>query len=149
VKEVNAMLARIPLLAVSLLLLSANALAVENNQIEFKDYTIHYNVFPSTALSPRIADATGIKRDPSHLVLTMVVNKNQGSEAQKSVKADISGNVINIYGQVRQLRPREINDRGVIYYISDFGVAENARLKFLLNVVPEGERKGVDFRFTR
>ena len=142
------MIIRSTLLLFALLCLSPAGLATEPYEIQYGDYVVHYNVFPSEVLLPRVAKATGIRRAKSQLVLTLVVKEKQGDQSSQSIQADITGNIINIYGQVRSIKPREINDRGVIYYVQDFPTGNNERLKFSLRVTPEGEDQPLQFEFS-
>ncbi len=129
--------------------LSPQLLAAESNQINYKDYTIHYNAFPSDHLQPNVAKAVGIKRDPKRAVVTVVINRNKAGDAPESVKANVNGNAFNLTGMMRRMKLRELKDRGAVYYISDFGVRNGERLTFALSVKPEGETQEKEFKFTK
>jgi len=124
-------------------------LAADENQVNFKDYTIHFNAFPSEHLQPNIAKAVGIERDSSRAVVTVVINKNDDLLKQKSVKANVNGNAFNLSGMMRRMKLREVNDRGAIYYISDFGVRDGERLTFAMSVKPDGETQKKEFKFNK
>ncbi len=128
---------------------SPQVMAAEPNQINYKDYTIHFNAFPSDHLQPNMAKAVGIKRDASRAVVTVVVNKNKTGNETESVKANVNGNAFNLTGMMRKMKLRELKDRGAIYYISDFGVRNGERLTFALSVKPEGEAREKEFKFTK
>jgi len=123
--------------------------ATDANQVKFKDYTIHFNAFPSEHLQPKMAEAIGIERDASHAVVTVVINKNGQLLKPESVKAIVAGNAFNLTGMMRTMKLREVNDRGAIYYISDFGVRNGERLTFNMSVRPEGEMQKKEFKFDK
>lgn len=129
--------------------LSPLLFANDANQVTFKDYTIHFNAFPSEHLQPNIAKAIGIERDSSHAVVTVVINKNNESLKPQSVKANVNGNAFNLTGMMRRMKLREVKDHGAIYYISDFGVRNGERLTFNMSVRPEGELQKKEFKFDK
>jgi hypothetical protein len=128
---------------------SPQLLAENPNQVNYKDYTIHFNAFPSDHLQPNVARAVGIERDPSRAVVTVVINKNKQGKAPESVKANVDGNAFNLTGMMRRMKLRELKDKGAVYYISDFGVRSGERLTFAMSVKPEGEQQKKEFKFTR
>ncbi len=137
------------LIFTAILLTSPILFAADANQVKFKDYTIHFNAFPSEHLQPNIAKSVGIERDSSHAVVTVVINKNGESLTPESVKGIVAGNAFNLTGMMRTMKLREVNDRGAIYYISDFGVRNGERLTFNMSVRPEGELQKKEFKFDK
>jgi hypothetical protein len=131
------------------LFVSTQLLAEDPNKVIYKDYTIHFNAFPSDHLQPNVAKAVGIERDPSRAVVTVVINKNKQGKAPESVKANVDGNAFNMTGMMRRMKLRELQDKGAVYYISDFGVRNGERLTFAMSVKPEGEKQKKEFKFTR
>jgi len=131
-------------------LFSYSVYAGDANQIEYNGYTIHFNAYPSDHLQPNIAKAIGVKRGQSHAVVTVVVNKkNETDKAPQSVKARVKGNAFNLTGMMRRMKLRELEDKGAIYYISDFGVRQGERLTFALSVKPDGESQEKEFKFSK
>lgn len=141
------MFVRLATVLIGLWVCAPLALSLESHEVHYGDYTVYYNVFPSESLLPQVARATGIRRAESQLVLTMVVRQERDGQQSESIQADIDGNIINIYGQVRPIRPRQIKDQGVIYYIHDFAAADNERLKFSINVTPRGADQPLRLEF--
>ena len=122
---------------------------IGDTEFQFRDYTVHYNTFPSMSLDPHIAKAVGIKRAPYRSVLTIAVKKHGLAQAINSSKAKITGTAYNLIGQIRSIELREIKDGDAIYYVGDFTALEHENLKFKLSVHPEGERVAQQLEFER
>jgi hypothetical protein len=114
----------------------------------FGDYTIHYNAFNSNVLQPKMAEAYGIVRSKNRGMLTIsVIKKEKGSPTGKAVHAAVTASASNLTGQFRSFNVREIDDGDSIYYMSEFHVANEEMLDFVLQVLPEGETKVLTVRF--
>lgn len=96
----------------------------------FGDYTVHLNAFNSDTLQPSMAKAYNIVRSKNRGLLTISVVKNSLSEKPKPVKANVRGKATNLTGQLKDIKIREINDGGAVYYISEFHVADKEVLDF-------------------
>ena len=121
----------------------------DRNEIQFNDYVIYYNTFPSVVLEPRIASVVGIKRSNSRSVLTIAVKKKRLGASEQSIKANISGKVYTLMGHIREIILQEVNDGDAIYYIGDFTALDRETLTFKLSVRPEGAIYSKDFEFKR
>jgi hypothetical protein len=128
-------------------LIGNTALAQNDNEISFANYTVHYNAFPSEFLEPQISKAVGLRRSASRGVITLAVKKRDGS-VSKSVKADINGTATNLIGQIRRLRMIEVRDGDVVYYVGNFVMTRDERLTFRLSVRPEGDSRWKEFSFS-
>jgi hypothetical protein len=137
------------MLTSALLLGNSVLFASESNQVDFNDYTVHFNAFPSDHLNERVAKVIGVERDLAHAIITIVVNKKDGKSLPKSVKANIHGNAFNLTGMMRKLKLREVEDHGAIYYVSDFGVRDGEHLTFAMTVQPQGEKFKKNFKFDK
>jgi len=114
----------------------------------FGDYTIHYNAFNSDVLQPNMAEAYGIVRSKNRGMLTIsIIKKEKGSPTGKAVRAAVTASASNLTGQFRTFDVREIKDGNSIYYMSEFHVAHEEMLDFVLQVLPEGETKVLTVRF--
>jgi hypothetical protein len=134
-------------LAATLLLGTTTAMAQNENEVSFANYTVHYNAFPSEFLEPKISKAVGLKRSASRGVITLAVKKRDGNTS-RSVKADIKGTATNLIGQIRRLDMIEVRDGDVVYYVGDFAIARDERLTFKLSVHPDGDTRREEFTFT-
>ena len=107
--------------------------------VTFGDYTVHYSAFTTDLLQPEVAKAYQITRSRSRALLnTSVLKKLMGTTGQP-VRATVKATVTNLSAQLRTIAMRELNDKGAIYYIGEFPVANEETLRFKLEVTPEGE----------
>ena len=62
-------------------------------------------------------------------------------------RVDVSAR--NLAGQGRSIRMREIREGNAIYYIGEFGVANEETLNFDVRAQPQGSQAIVDVRFSQ
>ena len=81
-------------------------------------------------------------------MLTVSVIKKDAAGVDKPVRANITASASNLTGQFRQFKVREVDEANSIYYLSEFHVAHEEMLDFVLQVLPEGSTKPliVEFR---
>jgi len=136
-------------LLAGLLLSIPFALAQNEYEVSFGNYTVNYNSFPSTVLDANIAKAIGIKRSDARGVMTIAIRYTAEGQPAKPVKADITATATNLIGQIRKLDFKEVKEDGVFYYIGDYAVARNETLTFDVKLIPDGETQRHEFKFTR
>lgn len=105
---------------------------------DFGDYRIFYNAFSANLLAPQVAQQYNIPRSGYRAVLNITVRKQLPDGGDTAVPARVSGTATNLTGQLRQIRPREIEEQNAIYYIAVLPVADREVLDFDLQVSPEG-----------
>ncbi|HEY0720819.1 MAG TPA: DUF4426 domain-containing protein, partial [Gammaproteobacteria bacterium] len=128
-------IARICMFIVSVLLCT-QALAQNEYEISFGDYTVNYNTFPSTFLDPTIAKSVGINRSDNRGVITIVIRHGSAINGKKAVKATVSGMATNLIGQLRKLKFTEVREGEALYYIGDFALVKDENLTFDITVIP-------------
>jgi len=121
------------------MLLSLSVMA--ENSTRVPGYTIHHNALTTDILDPKIAASYGIKRSKSRAMINVSVIKEIPGTTGKSVPAKVQVSARNLIGQTRQIPVREVREGDAVYYIGDFPVAHRERLNFLIEVIPEGERR--------
>lgn len=131
----------------AIILMSPMALAQDEYQLSFANYTVHYNAFPSEFLEPQVSKTVGIKRSASRGVLAIAVKEKLGNTS-RSVKADINGTATNLIGQIRKLDMIEVKDGDVVYYLGQFTVAHDEMLRFNIGVLPAGDNVRKQFTFS-
>jgi hypothetical protein len=95
-----------------------------------------------------MAEAYGIVRSKNRGMLTIsIIKKEKGSPTGKAVRAAVTASASNLTGQFRTFDVREIDDGNSIYYMSEFHVAHEEMLDFVLQILPEGETKVLTVRF--
>ena len=127
---------RIGLLLLSMCL-GANALAADQTgaqrQQTFGDTTVYYNAFPSTFLTPGIANTVGVTRSKQNAVLKITVNK-----AGKNIAANVQGSVKTGDEKATPLRFREVGENGEINYLAQFPVKGTQTFTFKVDVKAPG-----------
>lgn len=116
------------ILATFSLLLLTSVLAA--NEKQFGDYTIHYSVFNSDFLSAPVAKSYGIIRSKNRAVLNVTVTKKGEGPLPQPIEANIVGRAFNVYQQAKPLDLREIQEKGAVYYIAEFPVANKETVNF-------------------
>jgi hypothetical protein len=138
---------RLSLVTISAFVLMSN-LAVAGKPQIFGEYTVHYNAFNTDTLQPAMAEAYNIVRSKNRGMMTISVVKKDDKGMNKPVRANITASASNLTGQFRQFKVREVDEGDSIYYLSEFHVAHEEMLDFVLQVLPEGSIKPfiVEFR---
>ena len=107
---------------------------------DFGNYTVHYSTFTSDNLTPSIAKQYNIPRSKKRALLNISVLKKTADGSSKPTKAIIQGTATNLSQQLRELEPREISEKGAIYYIAETPVDNAEILKYKLEITPQGEK---------
>lgn len=112
------------------------------------EYTVHYNAIPTTALNPEIARRYAITRSAGRALINIAVLKQSPDSAEPhAVPARIEASSRTLTGQRNDIVLREIREQEAIYYIGDFRIRGEERLRFELNVTPEGSQRPIPIRF--
>lgn len=109
-------------------------------------YEVHYAAIDTTDVSPATARALDITRSGARALLVLNAQRAEGRE---SLRAEARGSVRNLTGQEKPFEPRAVEDGGVWYVLADFRVANAERLRFDLEVTPEGAARAIPLRFER
>lgn len=116
------------------LMLGAGSTAWTQQSQEFGEYVVHYNAFNTNLLPPAAARAYGIQRAGSQALLNVAVLKRDPDKPESPVRAEVNSSVMNLSGQRREIRMREVDDDGAIYYIGQFRVHDEETLNFTVEV---------------
>jgi hypothetical protein len=96
-------------------------------------FEIHYNVFPSTFLTPKIATLYGFQRSQySSLLNISVIDTRQSSLTGVSVI--IEGSAKNLIGQPKSLVFQKIDEGDAIYYIAPIPHRNQETLTFDIHI---------------
>lgn len=107
-------------------------------------YEIHYAAINSTEVPPATVRALDIRRSDARALL--VLNAQRASDGG-SLRATAEGEVRNLAGQKKGFAPRAVEDGDVWYVLAEFRVANGERLRFDLQVTPEGAGRAIPLRF--
>lgn len=131
-----------------LTLLSPLSVLAENSQ-DFGDYVIHYNALATDMLPPAVARDYHITRSQNRGMLNITILKKVLGSPGQPVHARVEASAKNLAGQDRSIRMREIREGNAIYYIGEFGVANEETLKFSVRARPQGERDFYTVEFSQ
>lgn len=106
----------------------------------FGNYTVHYSAFTTDNLSPSVAKQYNIPRSKKRALLNVSILKKGSDGTSKPSKALVRGTTTNLNQQLRELEPREISEKGAIYYIAETPVDNAEILKYQLEITPQGEK---------
>ncbi len=130
----------ISLLAAALLsLLVSPTIQAEQSKV-FGSYTVHYSAFTTDNLTSSVAKLYNIPRSKKRALLNISVLKKTADGSSKPTKAIIKGTATNLSQQLRELEPREISEKGAIYYIAETPVDNAEILQYRLEITPQGEK---------
>lgn len=138
----------IPLIMLTVSLIGGVAQAQSENSHETDSHVIYYNAVPTSALPEAMARAYDITRSETRVLLNVTVKRTDEDPA-RPVPAQIEAQAVNLTGQLKRVRMREIAEEDAIYYIGDIGINEGETLDFELRVSLEGEDDPEVVRFRR
>ncbi len=133
------------LLSIILFSLPAHA---EQSQT-FGDYTVHYIALNSQVLNANVANSYKIKRSKNRALLNISVLKKQEDTTVKPVKAKVTATTTNLTSQLRELKVRELEDAGAIYYIAEIPVRNEETLTFKIKVQPLDSDESYELMFNQ
>lgn len=82
-------------------------------------------------------------------MVNITVLKKVLSSPGQPVHARVEVNARNLAGQGRTIRMREIREGNAIYYIGEFGVANEETLNFAVRARPQGSQETVEVSFSQ
>lgn len=131
---------------ISLLLLLAASLgsAVAEQSQQLGPWTVHYNAFNSTFLSPQIARQYDIQRSRLNAVLNVAVQDAQG----KAQAVALSGEARDLLGHVRTLSFREVREGEAIYYLAQLPIRQEDTFRFEIALKAPGQQQLLKFQQT-
>jgi hypothetical protein len=131
-----------------LALLSPPSVLAENSQ-DVGDYVIHYNALATDMLPPAVARDYHITRSQNRGMVNITILKKVLGTPGQPVHARVDASAKNLAGQYRNIRMREIREGNAIYYIGEFGVANEETMNFKVQVRPQGERDFYEVEFSQ
>lgn len=131
---------------ISLLLLLAASLgpALAEQSQQLGPWTVHYNAFNSTFLSPQIASQYDIRRSRLNAVLNVAVQDAQG----KAQAVALSGEARDLLGHVRTLSFREVREGEAIYYLAQLPFRQEDTFRFEIQLQAAGQQQLLKFQQT-
>lgn len=136
-------------------LMSLNAVAqIDQTKLiktseKFGDYTVHYNVFNSTKLTPAIAEAYKLVRGKDRALVNISLVKTENGATSLGLPAVLSGNSKNLMQQKQALKFIEIKEGEATYYLAPFVFNNEDVLHFTIDVSAEESARPMSFTFSR
>ena len=131
-----------------LLLLLPLTVNAENSK-DFGQFVIHYNAMATDMVPAQVARKYRITRSQNRGMINITVLKKVLGSPGQPVHARVEVNAQNLAGQGRTIHVREIREGNAIYYIGEFGVANEETLKFDVRARPQGTQEFVEVQFSQ
>lgn len=119
-----------------------------NTSQKFGDYTVHYNVFHSTDIPAKVAEAYKLVRGKDRSLLNISVTKTENGQTSLGLPAKVIGKTKNLMQQSQDLTFIEIKEGEATYYLAPFVFNNEELLHFDVQVI-EGENKPLAVTFNR
>lgn len=113
---------------------------------DFGDYQVHYNVFPSSFLTPEIAKQYELVRSKSIGIVNVSILRKTEDGTFKPVNGQVEGKVINDIQQNRFLAFRRIDEGDAVYFIAQFQYIDGELLTFEIKANAPGAKQGMPIR---
>ncbi len=116
---------------------------------KFGDYTVHYNVFHSTDIPAKVADAYKLVRGRDRALVNISLTKTENGSTSLGLPAVVSGASKNLMQQRQKLKFIEVNEGDVTYYLAPFVFNNEELLHFDIQVVADENVRPMTFTFNR
>lgn len=116
---------------------------------KFGDYTVHYNVFHSTDIPAKVAEAYKLVRGRDRALVNISLTKTENGSTSLGLPAVVSGASKNLMQQKQALKFIEINEGDATYYLAPFVFNNEELLHFDIQVSAGENTKPMTFTFNR
>lgn len=141
------------ILGLLVLAISAQAQVDQPKEIstteKFGDYTVHYNVFNSTDIPAKVAEAYKLVRGKDRALVNISLTKTENGSTSLGLPAIVSGASKNLMQQKRTLKFIEIKEGNATYYLAPFVFNNEEVLHFDIQVSTDANAKPMTFTFNR
>ncbi len=125
------------------------AQADTNTAIKFGEYTVHYSIFNSTFITPKIAEIHKITRASNQSLLNISLTKTTEADTSLGLAAKVTGSVKNLIQQQRTLNFSEIKEPTATYYIAPVRHTNEEIMHFIVAVTPADTEKTFTLKFDK
>ncbi|MDO3383165.1 DUF4426 domain-containing protein [Gilvimarinus algae] len=116
---------------------------------QFGSYTVHFSVFNSAFVPPKVAQAYGITRARDQALINISVTKTESGQTSLGLPAQVSGTAKNLIQQLQTLKFREVDEGNATYYIAPLKHSNEEMYHFAIDVAPEGAEQSFTVNFSR
>ena len=131
---------RLPALILLTGMFAVSSGAMAQQSEVFENHEVHYNALNSNQIPPQVAQAYGIRRSASSVLLTITIMKKEEGTYGTPIHAIVKASGINLTGQRRNIKMREASDAdGAVYYLGELPVRNMELFNFTVEMIVEGE----------
>jgi hypothetical protein len=116
---------------------------------KFGDYTVHYNIFNSTTIPAKVAEAYKLVRGKDRALVNISLTKTENGSTSLGLPAIVSGASKNLMQQQQPLKFIEIKEGDATYYLAPFVFNNEEVLHFDIQVSADANAKPMTFTFNR
>lgn len=106
-----------------------------------KDAEVHYVVFNSTFVTPKVARSYGLKRN-EHIATVNVSVLDRASAGKPAMEVSIKGVAKNLIGQTKTLEFKQIKEGDAIYYLAQFPIVNEEMYQFTIDIDAGNKGRG-------
>lgn len=117
-------------------------------QKSFANYDVHYSVFNSTFISPKVAAAYGIVRGKNRGLVNISIREQLKSGEDVAKRAIVTGSSSDLIHRI-ELNFTEIIEKGAIYYIAEFTFDDKDLRHFDIKVQPNPNISPYQLKFSK
>lgn len=132
-------------LMLTLILLPLQSQAGEK---DFGEHKVHWSVFPSTFLSPEVAEANKLQRSRGIGIVNIAIMTNGEHGQITPVSGQVEGQVSNDIQQVNFLAFRRIQEGEAVYFIAQYQYQSGDLMTFNITARPSGSSEDLPVRFS-
>jgi len=116
---------------------------------KFGEYTIHYNVFNSSIIAPKVAEAYKLVRGTDRAIVNISFTKTEDGITTLGLPAVVLGSTQNLMQQQQKLTFIEIKEGDATYYLAPFVFNNEELLHFDIQVQNAPDAEPMQIKFTR
>jgi len=116
---------------------------------KFGDYTVHYNVFNSTDIPAKVAEAYKLVRGKDRALVNISLTKTENGSTTLGLPAIVSGASKNLMQHKQALTFIEIKEGDATYYLAPFVFNNEEVLHFDIQISADANAKPMTFTFNR
>lgn len=120
-----------------------------NTTEKFGDYAVHYNVFNSTDIPAKVAEAYKLVRGVDRALVNISLTKTENGKTSLGLPMQVSGKTKNLMQQQQTLNFIEISEGDATYYLAPFVFNNEELLHFNIQVDVGEDSKPMNVNFSR
>ncbi|MDF0749950.1 DUF4426 domain-containing protein [Marinobacter sp. 71-i] len=115
---------------------------------DFGEFQVHWSVFPSTFLAPKIASEYNLNRSRSIGIVNISIMREGEQSGLEPVSGQVEGKVLNDVQQIKFLGFRRVQEGNAVYFISEYQYGNAELMTFEITARPTGSDEELPVRFT-